>query len=195
RHQVGEAILDETDDLAERLGGDQRAAELARDRDRHLDRLRLHPRLHAGNPRGDALQMDLDLFQRARHATVGFDLGLALGGSVAVAIGLCLGGSDLLRDLGRGRRPLALLLGSGEIRVEQEFRGRCHQYTSSSSARFLVSMISPLAARSLARLTSSACASSTSRRRTGPIAAMSSCSILAAREDMLVKKKLRTSSL
>ena len=56
-------------------------------------------------------------------------------------------------------------------------------------------MISPLAARSLARLTSSTCASSTSRSRTGPIACMSSTSILAARVDMLLRKNWRTASV
>src|SRR4249919_1104268 len=55
--------------------------------------------------------------------------------------------------------------------------------------------ISPLAARSLARLTSSTCASSTSRSRTGPIACMSSTSILAARVDMLPRKNCRTVSV
>src|SRR5437660_1287484 len=56
-------------------------------------------------------------------------------------------------------------------------------------------MISPLAARSLARLTSSVCASSTSRSRTGPIACMSSTSILAARVDMFLRKNSRTASV
>src|SRR5215475_1771879 len=125
---------------------------------------------------------------------VAFGLGLVLAGIEAVAIGALLGGRDLLRHLGL-RRPFARPVGCGEVGVEQEFCGRGHQYTSSSSARFLVSVISPLAARSLARLTSSACASSTSRSRTGPNAAMSSSSILPAREDMLPRKKARTSSL
>src|SRR5207253_2479430 len=118
-----------------------------------------------------------------------------LGGIVAGAIGPCLGVGDFLGDFGRRRRLLAALVGRREVDLEQEVCGRGDQYTSSSSARFLVSVISPLAAMSLARLTSSACASSTSRKRTGPIAAMSSSSILPAREDMLPRKKLRTSSL
>src|SRR6202012_42608 len=106
-----------------------------------------------------------------------------------------LGGRDFLGDLGRRRGAFAHPVGRREIRVEQEFCGRGHQYTSSSSARFLLNVISPLAARSLARFTSNACASSTSRGRTAPIAAISSSSILPAREDILPRKKARTSSL
>src|SRR6185312_10857320 len=194
RDQVREAFLDGARDLAERLGGDQLAAELARDRHGDLDRLGLHPRLDAGDARRDGLHADLDLLQRQRRAAVALGLGLALAGIEAVAIGALLGGRDLLCDFGGGHL-VARPVGRGEVGVEQEFCGSRHQYTSSSSARFLVSVISPLAARSLARLTSSACASSTSRRRTGPIAAMSSISILPAREDMLPRKKPLTSSL
>src|SRR5262249_37316018 len=151
---------DEARDLAERLGCDQLAAELAGHCNRDIDRLGLHPRLDAGKARRDALHADLDLFQRQRRTANAFGPGLPLAGIEAVAIGTLLGGRDLLRHLGL-RRPLARLVGCGEVGVEQEFCGRGHQYTSSSSARFLVSVISPLAARSLARLTSSACASST----------------------------------
>src|SRR5262249_29106005 len=115
-------------------------------------------------------------------------------GVIALAMGFRFGGGDPLRDLDLVG-PLARLVGCAEVGVEQEFCGRGHQYTSSSSARFLVRVISPFAARSFARLTSSACASSTSRRRTGPIACMSSISILPAREDMLERKKPLTSSL
>src|SRR5262249_9202766 len=153
------------------------------DRDRDIDGLGLHPGLDAAKACRDSLQRDLDLFERQRRATVAFGFCLALAGIVAVAIGARFRRCHLLRDFGRGRRLFARAVGSAEVGVEEEFRGCGHQYTSSSSARFLVRVISPLAARSLARLTRSACASSTSRRRTGPIAAMSSISILPARED------------
>src|SRR5437868_2432753 len=192
--QVREAVADEGGDFAERLAGDQFAAQLARDRDRDIDGLGLHPGLDAGETRGDAADGDADLFQRQRRAAVTLHPGLVLGRLVTGAVGACLGLRDLLRDFGSRRRTLARLVRRCEVRVEQEFCGCGHQYTSSSSARFLVSVISPLAAMSLARLTSSACASSTSRSRTGPIAAMSSSSILPAREDMLPRKKARTSS-
>ena len=43
------------DDLAERLAGDQLAAQLARHRDRDVDGFGLHPRLDAGEARRDAL--------------------------------------------------------------------------------------------------------------------------------------------
>src|SRR6185295_9544742 len=193
--QMREAVADQRHDLAERFADDQFAAELARDRDRDLDGLGLHPGLDAGETRGDAADGDADLFQRQRRAAVALHLCLVLGRFVAGAVGTCLGLGDLLRDLGRRRRTLARLVRRSEVHVEQEFCGCGHQYTSSSSARFLVRVISPLAAMSLARLTSNACASSTSRSRTGPIAAMSSSSILPARDDMLPRKKLRTSSL
>src|SRR3954465_4295951 len=193
--QMGEAVADQRHDRAEPLPDDQFAAQLARHRDRDFDGLGLHPGLDAGETRGNAADGDADLFQRQRRAAVAFHLGFVLGCLVAGAVGARLRFRDLLRDLGACRGALARFVGRCEVVVEQEFCGRGHQYTSSSSARFLVSVISPRAAMSLARLTSSAWASSTSRRRTGPIAAMSSWSILAAREDMLPKKKLRTSSL
>src|SRR5215216_3349024 len=193
--QMREAVADERGDFAERLAGDQFAAQLARHGDRDFDRLGFHPGLDAGETRGDAADGDADLFQRQRRTAVTLHPCLVLGCLVTGAVGTCLGFRDLLRDLDRRCGTLARLVRRREVRVEQEFCGRCHQYTSSSSARFLVSVISPLAAMSLARLTSSACASSTSRNRTGPIAAMSSISILPAREDMLPRKKARTSSL
>ena len=56
-------------------------------------------------------------------------------------------------------------------------------------------MISPLLARSLATLTMRICASSTSFRRTGPIASMSSRRILPARSLMLEKKTSRSESV
>ena len=56
-------------------------------------------------------------------------------------------------------------------------------------------MISPLLARSLATLTMRICASSTSFRRTGPMASMSSRRILPARSLMLVKKTSRRPSV
>src|SRR6185312_5766843 len=195
RDQMREAIADEGGDFAKRLAGDQFVAQLARHRDRDIDRLGLHPGLDAGKTRGDAADGDADLFQRQRRAAVALHPGLVLGRLVAGAVGTCLGLRDLLRDLGGRCRTLARLVWRREVRVEQEFCWCRHQYTSSSSARFLVRVISPLAAMSLARLTSSACASSTSRSRTGPIAAMSSISILPARDDMLPRKKARTSSL
>src|SRR6202790_4577055 len=195
RHQMGEAIADQPGDLAERLAGDQFAAQLARDRDRDVDGFGFHPGFDAGEARRDALDAQFDFLQRQCGAAVAFGLRLALARLETVAIGAGLGGGDLLRDFRRRGGPLARLVRGGKVHVEQEFRGCGHQYTSSSSARFLVRVISPLAARSLARLTSSACASSTSRKRTGPIAAMSSSSILPARDDMLPRKKPRTSSL
>src|SRR5712671_1563669 len=194
RYQVRETIAHQRADFAERLAGNQLAAKLARHRHRDVDGFGLHPRSNAGKACRDALESDRDLLKRQRCAAVAFRLGLALSGLVTVAIGSGLGGSDPLCNLRRRGLPLALVRG-GEVHVEQEFRGSGHQYTSSSSARFLVSMISPLAARSLARLTSRACASSTSRNRTGPSAAMSSSSILPARDDIWPRKKPRTSSL
>lgn len=71
-------------------------------------------------------------------------------------------------------------------------RSSVHQFVVGA---IFCSMISPLAARSLARSTSSAWASSTSRSRTGPAAAMSSCNISAARLDILPMKNWRTASL
>src|SRR3954469_14839806 len=183
-----EAVLDQRDDLAERLGGDQIGAQLARHRDRDVDRLGLHLGFDVADARSDAPDGDVDLFHGERDTAVALGFGLALASGEAVLIGARLGFRDLLGDLGRGCGLLARPVGRCEVVVEQEFCRSGHQYTSSSSARFLVSMISPLAARSLARLTSSAWASSTSRRRTGPIAAMSSWSILAAREDMLPRR-------
>src|SRR3979490_599819 len=195
RDQMREALAHQCRDFAERLGGDEFAAQLARDGDRDVDGLGLHPRLDAGKAQRDALDRNPDLFQGQRGAAVAFRLGLALRRLVAVAIGAGLGGGDLLRDFGRRGGTLARLVRRREVSVEHEFGGRGHQYTSSSSARFLVSWISPLAAMSLARLTSSACASSTSRTRPGPSAALSSSSILRGAADMLPRKKLRTSSL
>ena len=59
----------------------------------------------------------------------------------------------------------------------------------------LAIMISPLLARSLATLTMRICASSTSLRRTGPMASMSSRRILPARSLMLEKKTSRNVSV
>src|SRR6195256_2348667 len=195
RDQMRETIAHQSGDLAKRLAGNQLAAQLARYRNRDIDGFGLHPGFNAGEACRDALNGDPDLLKRQRDAAVAFRLRLALPGIETVAIGVGLGRGDLLRNFrGRGR-PLAGLVRRGEVHVEQKFCGSGHQYTSSSSARLLVSMISPLAARSFARLTSSACASSTSRNRTGPSAAMSSSSILPARDDILPRKKPRTSSL
>src|SRR3954454_10193575 len=195
RHQLGEAFADEPGDFGKRFGGNQSAAQLPGNRDRDIHRLGFHAPLDSGKARRDALHRYLDFLKRQRRAAVAFRLGFALSGVKALAIAAGLGGREFLRHLRRGRRSFAGPVRSGEVHVEQEFRGSGHQYTNSSSARFLVSMISPLAARSLARLTSKACASSTSRSLTGPSAAMSSSSILPAREDMLPRKKARTSSL
>src|SRR6185437_11485979 len=82
-----------------------------------------------------------------------------------------------------------------ELGVEGVFGRRCHQYTSSSSPCLLAIMISPLLARSLATLTMRICASSTSLRRTGPIASMSSRRILPARSLMLEKNTSRRLSV
>src|SRR4030095_345527 len=195
RDQVRETIAHQRADLAERFAGNQLAAQLARHRNRDVDGFGLHPCRNAGKAFRDALERDRDLLERQRGAALAFRLRLALSGLVTIAIGARLGGSDPLRNLRRRRWPIAPLVRCGEVHVEQEFCGRAHRYASSSSARFLVSMISPLAARSLARLTSNACASSTSRSRTGPSAAMSSSSILPARDDIWLRKKPRTSSL
>src|SRR5260370_5767966 len=188
-----EAIGDQGGDFGQRFAGNQLVAELARDRDRDVGGFGPHPGFAAGEARCDALDRDPDLFERQRGAAVAFRRRLARRRVVAVAIGAGLGGRDLLRDLGSRGGLLARLVGHSEVHVEQEFCGCGHQYTSSSSARFLVSVISPLAAMSLARLTSSACASATSRSRTGPIAAMSSISILPPRDDMVPRKKRATS--
>src|SRR5438874_2350763 len=195
RDQMGKAIAYQSCDFAKRLAGNEFAAQLARHRDCHVDGFGFHPGFNPGEACLDRLNPNSDLLQRQRGATIAFRLCLALPGIVTVAIGVGLGRCDLLGDFQCGGRPLAPFVRCGKVHVEQKFCGRGHQYTSSSSARFLVSMISPLAARSLARLTSRACASSTSRNRTGPSAAMSSSSILPAREDMLPRKKPRTSSL
>src|SRR5450631_493616 len=192
---MGETIAHQPGDLDQRFAGDQCAAQLARHLDGDIDGFGLHPGFNARVSRRDTLNADRDLLKRQRRAAVAFGLRLALRGIVTVAIGPGLGGCDLLRDFRRRGGPLARLVRRGEVHVEQEFCGGGHQYTNSSSARFLVSMISPFAARSFARLTSSACASSTSRSRTGPSAAMSSSSILPARDDILPRKKPRTSSL
>src|SRR5882724_9236940 len=195
RDEVRETFPHQPGDLAQRLARDQRAAKLTRHGDRDVDGLGLHPRFNAGEPRRDGSNGDPDLFKCQRGAAVAFRFRFALPGIVTVAKGVGLGGCDLLRDFGWRGGSFARLVRRGEVHIEQEFCRSCHQYTSSSSARFLVNMISPLAARSFARLTSSACASSTSRNRTGPSAVMSSKSILPARDDMLPRKKLRTSSL
>src|SRR5436190_3419539 len=194
RHQVREAVRDQRHDFGERFARDQLRAELAGHRNRDVDRLGLHPRLDAAETRGDALDGKPDLLQRQRGAAIALDPGFVLRGVETGAVGARLGLGHLVGEF-RLRRPFAALVGCRKVDVEQEFGGCGHQYTSSSSARFLVRVISPLAARSLARLTSSAWASSTSRSRTGPIAAMSSSSILPAPEDMLPRKKARTSSL
>src|SRR5581483_6846588 len=193
RNQLRKAVTHERRQLAEWLLSDERVGKLARHRDRYVHCFGFHAQLDPGKAGRDTLDRDGDLLQRQRDAPVTFHLGLAHGGIVTVAVGARLCGRDLLRHFRRRRGAFAR--GCGEVRVEQKFCGRGHQYTSSSSARFLVSVISPFAARSFARLTSSACASSTSRKRTGPIAAMSSSSILPARCDMLLRKKPRTSSL
>src|SRR5882757_5508661 len=195
RNQVRKTVAHQSGDLTQGLDRNQLAAQLACHRDRDIDGFGLHPGFNAGEPRRDALNGQSDFLERQRRAAVAFRLCLALRGVVTVAIRAGLGGCDLLSDFRRCGGPFARLVRRGEVHVEQEFCGSGHQYTSSSSARFLVSMISPLAARSFARLTSSACASSTSRNRTGPSAAMSSSSILPARDDMLPRKKPRTSSL
>src|SRR6476619_3135588 len=194
RDKLRETIAHQRRNFAERLAGDQFAAQLARHGDGDVDRFRFHPRLDRGVTGRNALHRDPDLFQGERGAAVALHPGFAERGIITVAIGARLRRGDLLGDFRRRRGALALV-GRREVHVEQEFCWRGHQYTSSSSARFLVKVISPLAARSFARLTRSACASSTSRNRTGPIAAMSSSSILPAREDILPRKKPRTSSL
>src|SRR6516164_5451919 len=194
RNQLREAIAYQCRNLAERLAGDQFAAQLARHGNCDVDGFGFHPRLDRAVACRNAFHSDPDFFHGQRGAAVALHPGFAERGIVTIAIGARLGGGDLLGDFRRRRGALALV-GRREVHVEQEFRRRSHQYTSSSSARFLVRVISPLAARSLARLTRSACASSTSRNRTGPIAAMSSSNILPAREDILPRKKPRTSSL
>src|ERR1700761_4834052 len=195
RDQMREAFADQPRDLGQRLPPNQFAAKLACHRHRHGRRLGFHPCFDGGKAARDVLDGDVDFLERQRRAPVAFGLRLALAGGKAVTMRPRLGGGDLLRDLHLRRGLLARLVRRREVHIEHEFCGRGHQYTNSSSARFLVSMISPLAARSLARLTSNAWASSTSRRRTGPIAAISSSSILPARDDMLPRKKPRTSSL
>src|SRR5690606_26130286 len=82
------------------------------------------------------------------------------------------------REVLRHRHHFLAAAAAVEIAVEEEGLGCGHQNTSSSSPRFLVMRISPLAARSLATATMCDCASSTSRRRTGPMACMSSSIIL-----------------
>src|SRR5690606_6396682 len=94
----------------------------------------------------------------------------------------------------RLRRFLARRAFASELGIKHEFGGDNHsglhpQSFSSSSPPPSARIMSPLSASSWAILTISICASSTSRSRTGPIASISSRRILAARSDMLVKKR------
>src|SRR5690606_30109297 len=102
---------------------------------------------------------------------------------------------------GGGQKPVEFVLSqhligdrlAGEVEIEGEFVGDAHRIISSSALPLLMT-ISPRAARSLAVLTSRDWASSTSFRRTAPMASMSSRIMEAAREDMLAKKNSRAPS-
>src|SRR5262249_40791706 len=146
--------------------------ELTGNCDRNLDRFRLKPVFDVLETRRKLLEPAGDACQRSRRLPLCFGAQLRLRRGDAAVIAARLGFRER-RLVGIGCDRRLRLLGArsvAEIGVEQEFCLRCHaspQYTSSSSARFLEIMISPFAARSLAKLTSSACASSTSRSRTG----------------------------
>src|SRR5258707_764749 len=58
RDQMRKTVADQGDDLAERLGGHQLAAELARHRHRDIDRFSLHPGFDAVKARRDAPDAD-----------------------------------------------------------------------------------------------------------------------------------------
>src|SRR5476649_75585 len=129
---------------------------------------------------------------------VGLGVVLAFQAGEGLEIVQFLGGEGLLLARPGGRR--AAIFGAGEFGIEGEAVRRivgrfAHQYTSSSSAPPPEIMISPLLARSLATLTMRIWASSTSFRRTGPIASISSRKILPARSLMLEKKTSRSPSV
>ena len=171
-------------DFAERLARDQLAAQLAGDRDRDVDGFRLHPRLDAGEARGDAL-IAIAISSSASAARRSLSTWPRAAPPRAVAIGSCFRRRDPLGDLGGGRSPLARAIRRREVVIEEEFCGRGHQYTSSSSARCLGHHDLALGGEVLGEVDQRICASSTSRRRTGPIASMSSRRILPARSLML----------
>src|SRR5882757_4000500 len=70
RDQVRETITHQRADLAERLAGNQLAAQLARHRHRDVDRFGLHPCRNAGKARRDAPDADADLLECQRGAAV-----------------------------------------------------------------------------------------------------------------------------
>ena len=119
RDEMGEAVLHQARDLAERLGRDQFRTQLAGDRDRDVDSLGFHTAFDVRQPRRNALHRDPDLLERQRRAAIAFRLGLTLAGIEAVAIGARLRGRNLLRDFGVGRSPFARL-GNVEGRMETE---------------------------------------------------------------------------
>ena len=93
RHQVPEAIGGERGELGERLARDQLGRELAGDRDRHLDRLGLEPRLDRGEAAVELGERGRDAFERGGGALLGF----GLGGREAVVVA----GRLRLGELGR----------------------------------------------------------------------------------------------
>src|SRR3954469_9088995 len=126
--------------------------------------------------------------------------GLGVVGAGRMSLGLepfqLFQGQGLLLATTRGFGGAIFL--TPEFGVEGELAGfgrGVHQYTSSSSPLPVAIMISPLLARSLATLTMRIWASSTSFRRTGPMASISSRRILPARSLMLVKKTSRRPSV
>src|SRR5690242_8660300 len=120
RQELAEALVGERRDLGEGLARDQVAGELAADRDRDLDRLRLEPVL-------DGLEARAHLLERVRDALEGagdppLDLGarLRLGCVDAATIAAHLRLGDRRLVVGRRDRRRGLLGGRAEIVVEQE---------------------------------------------------------------------------
>src|SRR6185437_10623515 len=187
-----QAGVDDGLDLGERIFATERGHRLAHDGAHRLDR----PALDIGG----AL-----LAQREQRGDIGGELGERRGGALLGGVrGL---GEPALAALGEGGAAPGLEFSAAERRLgryrtrlldmveavlEQVFGRGAHQYTISSSPSAMT--ISPRSARSLATPTRYICASSTSLRRTGPMPAISSRSSLAARSDILVRKRSRSAS-
>src|SRR5690606_13561917 len=148
--------------------------------------------LEAGEGTGEVVEDALDLGGQAAH------LGLPLGEAFLVALGeaclvalLARGVLDLLDLLQGGRHRDRHLLhdlrGGRLLRLDLQFRSQPADdgaHTSSSPPP-LLRLITPSSARRRTMAMISFCAASTSARRTGPRASMSSSRISAARWDML----------
>src|SRR5581483_2539742 len=191
--EVAQAIGDEGRDLDERFALQQFRRKLARDRRRNLDRFDFELGLDRREALGQRAELFRDAVERQTEAPRRFGLRFGLRCGKAAGVSARLGLAQFFPVFGK-RHGIGRAIAGSEIDLEHVSGGGAHQYTSSSSPRCLLMMISPLAARSFAMLTSICCASSTARSRTGPIACMSSASILAARADMFERKNWRTGS-